>query len=389
MYRRVLSALAAAALLTLPASAAPGHSAAAAVVMDAGSGRVLYAHNAHEPRLIASITKLMTALVAVESTPDLTAVVTVDGAWLEGAEGSSIYLAPGDQLTLETLLYGMLLESGNDAAMVVAGYCAGDVDTFVEWMNLRAADLGMADSHFENPSGLNAEGHCSSAYDMALAAQACLEHEVIARIVATKSITLEGRTFYNHNKLLSLYDGCVGMKTGYTQLAGRTLVSCAQRGEQRVIVVTLGDPNDWEDHMALLDYAFGTWPLREILPAGEEVTTLPVTDGLVPTVEVEALESISYPLTPEEEQRVEVTLSLPQQAAAPLEEGAIAGEARATLDGEVIGSTYLVYAQQVYANLFETRSPLERILDFFGGWLAGPAQAALPAEAWSAVFFTA
>ena len=267
MYRRVLSALAAAALLTLPASAAPSHSAAAAVVMDAGSGRVLYEYNAHEPRLIASITKLMTALVAVESTPDLTAVVTVDGAWLEGAEGSSIYLAPGDQLTLETLLYGMLLESGNDAAMVVAGYCAGDVDTFVEWMNLRAADLGMADSHFENPSGLNAEGHCSSAYDMALAAQACLEHEVIARIVATKSITLEGRTFYNHNKLLSLYDGCVGMKTGYTQLAGRTLVSCAQRGEQRVIVVTLGDPNDWEDHMALLDYAFGTWPLREILPA--------------------------------------------------------------------------------------------------------------------------
>ena len=151
------------------ASGAPGTSAASVVLMDGESGRVLYEQNAHEPRLIASITKLMTALVALESGHVLEEEVTISGEWA-GAEGSSIYLRAGERVSLEALLYGMLLRSGNDAALAVAGYCGGTVERFVDRMNQKAQELGMADTHFANPNGLNAEGHYSSAYDMALLA---------------------------------------------------------------------------------------------------------------------------------------------------------------------------------------------------------------------------
>ena len=183
--------------------------------MDADSGRVLYESNAHRQRLIASTTKLMTALVALESGHRLDEVVTIDPRWA-GAEGSSIYLKPGEQVRLETLLYGMLLRSGNDAALAVAGFCAGSVEDFVERMNRKAAELGMSDTHFENPNGLDGEAHYSSAYDMALLARACLKNETLAGMVSAKSVTMEGRTFTNHNKLLWRYEGCIGLKTGYT-----------------------------------------------------------------------------------------------------------------------------------------------------------------------------
>lgn len=339
--------------------------AACAILVEADSGRVLYEKNAHERRDIASITKLLTALVAVESVPDLSQTVTVKGEWLKGAEGSSIYLTAGEELTLETLLYGLLLESGNDAAQAVAGFCAGDVDTFVEWMNLRAGDLGMSNSRFANPSGLSDEGHYSTAYDMALCARACMDNEVIARIVGTRSITLGTRTFVNHNKLLSVYEGCVGMKTGYTQLAGRTLVTCAERNGMRLIAVTLSDRNDWEDHMALYDYGFSAYELRELCAKGEEVYTLPVTGSLVRFVEVAPIARLSYPLSAEEEPTV--FLDLPRSAAAPVQAGGIAGKMEFFLGQTRLGSVYLVYTQSVRSDVFARRSLLERVLDVVRG----------------------
>ena len=173
-------------------AAAPEVSAASAVLMDADTGRVLYEKDSHTPRLIASITKLMTALVALESGHDLEEVVTIAPEWA-GVEGSSIYLRPGEEITLEALFYGLLLRSGNDAALAIAGHCGGTVEEFVSRMNQKAGELGMTDSSFANPNGLNAEGHYSSAYDMALLARACLEREELARIVATKSITFGDR----------------------------------------------------------------------------------------------------------------------------------------------------------------------------------------------------
>ena len=204
--KRMLAALLAAVLLYPFAlrsaqAAGPETAAASAILVDAASGRVLYEKNAREKRLIASITKLMTALVAVESTPDLEDEVTIQPADTL-AEGSSMYLKPGEKLPLKTLLYGLLLQSGNDAALAVARHCAGDVETFVDWMNQRAASLGMEDTHFANPNGLNDEAHYSTAADMALLAAEVMRHEALAEIVGTKSITLGANTFNNHNKLL-------------------------------------------------------------------------------------------------------------------------------------------------------------------------------------------
>ena len=275
MKRLLAAALAAGSLLCqVPTAQAVGTSASSAILMEAESGRVLYEQNAHEERLIASITKLMTALVALESGHDLEETVTVGEACTR-AEGSSLYLRPGEEISLKGLLYGVMLRSGNDAALAVAEHCGGSVEEFVGRMNEKAAQLGMVNSHFANPNGLNAEGHYSSAYDMALLARACLENEALAEIAATKSATVDGRVLTNHNKLLWQYEGCIGLKTGYTEKAGRTLVSAARRGGMTLIAVTLNDPDDWRDHTALLDYGFSTYAAVTLTEEGKAVARRP------------------------------------------------------------------------------------------------------------------
>ena len=340
--KRLCCAAAAAALLLVqvPAARAVGTSASSAVLMDADSGRVLYQSNAHERRLIASITKLMTALAALESEHSLDEVVTVDPAWA-GVEGSSIYLQAGEQLRLETLLYGLLLRSGNDAAAAVAGFCGENTEDFVEAMNERAAGLGMRDSHFANPSGLNDEEHYSSAYDMALLARACLENETLAKMVSTRSVTLEGRTFVNHNKLLWQYPGCIGMKTGYTEKAGRTLVSAAERDGMTLICVTLNDPCDWKDHAALFDWGFAGYSVRPLAQAGEVFGQLPVSGSLIPLCPIVPAEGLKAALAPGE--RPEAVCRLDTRSlTAPVEAGVPVGELVYTLDGGKLVRTPLV-----------------------------------------------
>lgn len=321
-------------------AAAVQTSAVSAILVDADSGRVLYEQNADEKRLIASITKLMTALVAVEHHPQVSDLVTIRPEWT-GVEGSSMYLRAGEQLSLEALLYGLLLVSGNDAAVAVAGYCAGDVETFVGWMNQKAAELGMADSHFANPNGLNHEEHYSTAADMALLGRAVLRNETLAKIVSTRSIAIAGRSLSNHNKLLWQYEGCMGMKTGYTEKAGRTLVSCAERGGLRLIAVTLCDPNDWKDHAALYDYGFSAYTAQNLASAGARWGLAPVAGTLGRMVPVCTAEDVSYPLRDGEsiETRVEWNGAL---AAAPLSAGTPVGRLLFTLNGETIGETPLV-----------------------------------------------
>lgn len=328
------------------AEAPPAISAEAAILMDADSGRVLYEKDAHSKRLIASTTKLMTALVAVESTPDLEKVITVKPEYQ--AEGSSMYLKVGEELTLRELLYGLLLSSGNDAALAIAGGCAGEVETFVGWMNEWAEDLGMEDSHFANPNGLDDEEHYSTAYDMALLAQAVLKNETLREMVATRSITVAERSLTNHNKLLWQYEGCVGMKTGYTEAAGRTLVSCAVREGQSLICVTLKDRDDWDDHRALLDYGFENWPVHPLAREGKVFRTLPVTGGLIPQVRVATAADVVYPLGATE--RVRARITLPKEAEAPVRKGDIAGKLTFLSGEKVIGETYLLYTADVPAD---------------------------------------
>ncbi len=351
-------------VLLCPAGYAAGDHAAGAVLMDAESGRVLYGHDAHKPRLIASTTKLMTALVAVERAGDLDETVTVKGEWL-GSEGSSIYLRAGEEITLRGLLYGLLLQSGNDAAMVIACHTAGSVKEFVELMNRRAAELGMKDSSFANPSGLDHENHYSTPYDMALLARACLDNSTVAELCATKSITVGTRTFVNHNKLLWRCEGCVGMKTGFTEKAGRTLVSAAVRDGQTLICVTLNDGDDWNDHRKLLDYGFRTYPRQVLCRAGEVLGAVAVEGSLIPTMPVAAKGELGYPLKAGE--RLVPEVELLRSATAPLPPGVQLGELRWRLDGEVVAQMPLVSQGNAGLDLREPLTFLERLRTLLGG----------------------
>lgn len=338
-------------------------SASSAILIDAQSGRVLYEQNAHEPRYIASITKLMTALVAMESGHSLDETVTIKREYT-GAEGSSMYLREGEELTLEALMYGLLLASGNDAALAVAGFCGGTVEEFVSRMNRKAVLLGMENTRFINPSGLTQEGHVSTAADMAKLAAACMKNEAIAEMVATRTITIGGRTFTNHNKLLWRYDGCIGMKTGYTERSGRTLISCAQREGQRLIAVTLNDGNDWADHTAMLDYGYASFTRTCLSRAGEVYARIPVSGSLLSFVHVQAADDIYYPLAAGEQVREEVSLT--QWTQAPVSRGQTAGTITYYLNDEVVAVCPLIYGESVGMNVVNGRNFIGRIFDLFG-----------------------
>ncbi len=351
------------AVLLLLAAACPrvyavGTHASCAILMDAESGRVLYEHNIHQPRLIASTTKLLTALVAVEEAENLDEVVTIKGEWL-GSEGSSIYLKVGEEITLRGLLYGLLLQSGNDAAMAIACHTAGSEAGFVALMNQRAVQLGMRDSSFANPSGLNDDNHYSTAYDMALLARACLKNEIVADICATRSITVGTRTFVNHNKLLYRYEGCVGMKTGFTEKAGRTLVSAATRDGQALICVTLNDGNDWNDHCKLLDYGFEVFSRRVLCEKGEVLGSVTVQGSLIPTVAAVTSESVGYPLREEETLTMDVELA--PSVRAPFQTGAPVGRAVWRKDGEIVAQVLLAAQSGAGADVREPQNWWKRL----------------------------
>lgn len=336
------------------AAEAPDISAASAVLLDGESGRILYAKGQNDKRAIASITKLMTALVAAEYIDDLSQEITIRKDWT-GIEGTSLYLEPGEKITLEALLYGLLLHSGNDAAVALAAHCAGDVETFVGWMNQRARDLNMTGTHFSDPNGLGDENHYSTALDMAKLGAACLKNETVAKIVATKSITLGTRTFTNHNKLLWRYEGCTGMKTGYTRQAGRTLVSSAEREGQTLICVTLNDRDDWRDHQALLDFGFSAFPRRVLAERGQSLGRVAVTGSLLTHVSARARATVAYPLKEEEE--ITVRIDLPRQAEAPVRQGEIAGQATFFLGERQVGRTYLVWGLTASRDVLSPDSP--------------------------------
>ncbi len=287
---RAAALLIAAALLSPCASAL---SACRAAVLDADTGEVCFARNASsEHALIASTTKIMTGLlIAEDCDPD--AVVTVPQEAV-GIEGSSLYLKAGEQSNLAPA-YGLLLHSGNDAAVALALAHSGSVGAFVEAMNGRARELGLQDTHFYEPersgrAGALFHGARPCAPDARRAAMA----PAFAEVVATRQITIEGRSFTNHNRLLWSLDGAIGVKTGYTRAAGRTLVSAVERNGRRLIAVTLCAPDDWQDHACLYDEAFAAFSEREAVKAGACVASVPMLSG--GSAELMAGESVTHAL---------------------------------------------------------------------------------------------
>lgn len=274
------------ALLALLAAPVPVHagvqgSAQAAALIEQSTGRVLFAYNGEEELPMASTTKIMTALCAIEN-GDLDDVVTIDSRMV-GIEGSSIYLEKGEELTVEELLYGLMLRSGNDAAVALALHVSGSVEDFAALMNDKAAQLGLEHTHFVNPHGLPAQGHYTSALDLAAITRAAYDAQPFAEIVSTqyKTIPWKGhdwdRAMRNKNKMLTQYEGANGVKTGYTKAAGRCLVSGAERDGMQLIAVVLNAPDMWNDSTALLDYGFENFSMRTAVEEGEELAQIPCT----------------------------------------------------------------------------------------------------------------
>ena len=338
----ILAVLCVASSITCHA-AAPKTSAAAFVLMEAESGRVIASGNELQERSIASTTKIMTCLVALEHSA-LSERVTVARRHLR--EGSSMYLAEGEVLTMEELLYGLMLPSGNDAAECIADHCGGEGGSgqFVAWMNEKARMLGMTRTAFANPSGLDEAGHRSCALDMARLAAYAMRDPTFTRIASTRTARVGARTMTNHNKLLAKYPGCIGLKTGYTGDAGRTLVTCAERGGMRLIAVTLNDGSDWADHTALYDYGFSVCRRECAVKRFERCGEI-ARDGA--TVTAVAKEGFFYPVLEGEE--LSVRAELPDTLDLPGKRGQALGELIILCNGSEVGRIALVSAGNVDA----------------------------------------
>lgn len=326
-------------------------SAASAILVEQKSGRVLYEKAADEEKLIASITKIMTAVVALENGElGMTYTVTAE----DMAEGSSMYLKPGDVLTLEELLYGLMLASGNDAALAVAHCVSGEVTDFVALMNETARMLGMTHSSFANPNGLDQEGHYSTARDMALLTSYVLNNEHFRRIVSTESVTIGDRYLKNHNKLLASCEGCIGIKTGYTKAAGRTLVSAAERQGMTLICVTLNDGDDWNDHQKLYDDVFSRYHLERPVEAGCVMVSTEVIGGTQTRVNLASGADFMVPV--KDEEKLTIKVDVPVSISAPLEVGETVGTVNIYLDGSKIGAVPLVVSSTVEAESSDDES---------------------------------
>ena len=352
----------------------PSLSAQSALLMEAESSSVVCKKNAHSRLPMASTTKIMTALVALElAAPDT--VISVDKRAI-GTEGSSIYLCEGEELTLEELLYALMLESANDAAVAIAIGVSGSEEAFVDAMNEKATSLGLCDTHFANPHGLDAEAHYTTAYELAVIAREALQNPLLKTIVSTRKTTIphqntDGvRLLVNHNKMLRLYDGCIGVKTGYTQKSGRCLVSAAERDGVTMIAVTIDSPDDWNDHTKLLDFGFSNYRSVELCPADFHLC-LPVVGGTDTYVMLGVTQNVSVTL-PSGSGVIEQTIECPRHIFAPAKEGDVCGQMLFFCDinndgsKEVIGDVPLIVQYNV-----EKHSPRLSLWQRFLLWWRG------------------
>ena len=273
-----------------------------------------------------------------------------------------MYLKAGEILTVQELLYGLMLCSGNDAAVALAIYCGGTVEGFAELMNDKARSLGLADTHFVNPNGLDAPGHYSTARDLAVLAAYAMSDPIFAQTVSTRQVKLGERYLTNHNKLLWQVEGADGVKTGYTKAAGRILVSSATRDGRRLICVTINAPSDWSDHAKLLEQGFQDYEMKQIVTAGQTLGNLEVVCGQESEVKLVAESGFSYPLSAGEEP--EIVMPETGFVYAPVNAGAKAGVAYVMLGDETIGKITLLFGSDVDQAQEEKKSLWDKL---FGG----------------------
>ena len=317
---------------------------------------------------MASTTKIMTALLAVES-GQLDKTFTIDKADII-IEGSSMGLVAGEKLTLRELVYGLMMRSGNDAANVIATIVGGNKAAFVVKMNEKAQSLGLVNTSFANPCGLDDPSHFTTAYELAKLTCFAMKNPVFAEIVGTKTkkITYNNsgyRVMSNSNKLLRVYDGAMGVKTGFTKKSGRCLVSCAERNNVGLVVVTLSDPNDWDDHKRLLDYGFSKLESKPMESKTYDYT-LPVVGGVTDTIKVQSEGELSIALSGDEVSKIQIHEELPRFIYAPVSQGQVVGRIVYTLDNIDVGAKPIKATVEV-----KSRQPkgvkgfFQRIWEFF------------------------
>jgi len=341
-----------------------------AVLMEPLSGRVIYQKNAHERRNPASVTKIMTLIVAFDALRDgkvnLKDPVTISEE-AKRQPGTTIFADVGETFTLEELLLSVAVGSANDAAVAVAEHVAGSVEAFVSLMNAKAKELGMNDTHFVNPTGLSAEGHLSTAYDIALMSRhAVLNYPELVKLTAIYGAELNvpwrknGPKFqlWNNNKLLTWYPGADGLKTGWTQAAGYCLAATAVQNGTRMIAVVMGAESAKQRNIEvarLLDYGFANYTSVEIAPAGKKFGPVKVARGSVTVIEPVPRSAFGVSVPKGSQDKVKWEVKLPRQVAAPLEQGQVVGEIVATLDGQEVGRMELVAPEAVgKANLWQS-----------------------------------
>ncbi|GAX91840.1 D-alanyl-D-alanine carboxypeptidase family protein [Effusibacillus lacus] len=327
-------------------------SAETAALIDVQSGRILYGKNMHKQMRIASLTKIITAIVAIESGRLEETVTTSKNAYR--VEGSSIYLELGEKQKLIDLVYAIMLRSGNDAATAIAEHVGGgSIQKFAEMMNRKVKELGLTGTHFVNPHGLDAEDHYSTAHDMAVLTAYALRNPVFAEVVRTKvkRIPWEGkewdRVMSNKNKMLYRYPGADGVKTGYTEAAGRCLASSATRDGRQLAVIVLNDRQDWDDSAKLLNYGFTKYEYAESVKEQEPVANLPVKNGVRDQLQIVAGSKLGYPVRAEEKHLLRKDIQLPKHLTAPVYAGEKVGEINLYFKDQKIGSVPLLAAETV------------------------------------------
>lgn len=343
-------------------------SARAACVLEMTTGRVLFEHDMHRRLPMASTTKVMTALLAIER-GDLSAPVTCSKNAF-GVPGTSIYLAEGETLTLEEMLLGLMLSSGNDAAVAIAEHIGGSVAGFAGMMNERAAEIGAVNTHFANPHGLPDDTHFTCAYDLALIAREAMANDTFRRIVSTQRATIpwEGRSYgrqlHNKNRLLSDYPGATGVKTGFTSRAGRCLVFGAQRGGMELVGVVLGCSDWFDEAERLMDGCFETYTMTRMLGPLESAGQIAVVDGKREQAGMCLMGELSVPLA--EGESAQVVLDVPEKVTAPVYPGMHLGTAKLVAGGKVYAQCEVVASERVDSR--HIRMDLYRVLS---RWVLG------------------
>lgn len=329
----------------------PNLDASSAVLMDVATGKVLLAKNGSERRAPASTTKILTALIALER-GEMDRVITTS-LKASKVDGSSIWLASGEKHTLEELLYGVLLSSGNDASVAIAEGLAGSEKEFVAWMNKKAKDIGAKDSCFKNCNGLPETGHFSTAYDLALITRYALHNPIFTKIVKTKKKAIEwpgrdyNRLMVNHNKLLWRYEYADGVKTGYTRQAGRCLVASATKNGQRLIAVVLNSKRMYEDSKLLFEYGFNNYQLLTVIQSEQKIGSIPVVEGINNEVPLISHRPVTLVVPKGQLDQVRVNIEVPNSIPAPVERLQQVGEVEVKIGSKLIEKVPVVTAAGV------------------------------------------